>query len=188
MRTKGSRNRRGGGTTGLDELAGVCEGAATRRSGRCNDAHISTACSARHERCNRQHATRIARRRRYAQGKLQQARTYAQRTRAAQDATRACGVQPEHATCDPLRAPRGVNGATCNAYMQHATLNNGGGTRPQRAAARPNQSRGPLPARGQVCARRGAETGGGGVPLVWKSWRECASASPSVRAAAAART
>ncbi len=55
------RGRRGGGcrgeTTDLDELAGVCEGDAIRRSGRCH-VHIATTCNARHhERCNMQYAT-----------------------------------------------------------------------------------------------------------------------------------
>jgi hypothetical protein len=124
-----------GGTTqkeqlAVDELAGVCEGDAVRRSGRCH-APISTTCNAHHGRCNMQHATRIARRRCHAQrAAISATCNYNTRrtSRAAYNspvkhATRIRDMRPATCTMRPKRCNMQQPHATCNMQRLHATCN-----------------------------------------------------------------
>ena len=101
-----------GGTAGLEELAGVCECAAVRRSGRCN-AHTSTTCNAQGATCDVQRELRA-----YCnvyQCILQQARTNTYRTSntAARNTLRAAGsTKQRRATCPVQQVTGDMKNAT----------------------------------------------------------------------------
>jgi hypothetical protein len=165
------------GTTGLGELAGVRQGDAIRRRGRCNTSQDA--------RCNMGHAAVGMHLERHATSSTHQnlCNPAKQERCHRQFSTQPTRWNRLHAAykCNMQRS-RTVKLATDG--MQHAACFAGGAG--QRASGGNVQGR----RFGRTGTRKRAERrdrGGAGVPLVRMSSREFASATPSVGAAVAAR-